>query len=74
MLELKNVTKTFNLTGAKEDERIALDNISLSIESGEFVTVIGGNGSGKSTLLNIIAGTLMPDSGSVLLNKVYPRM
>ncbi len=70
MLELKNVTKTFNLTGAKEDLRIALDNISLQIDSGEFVTVIGGNGSGKSTTMNIITGALKPDSGSVRLNDV----
>ena len=70
MLELRNVTKKFNLTGAKEDERVALDNISLQIESGEFVTVIGGNGSGKSTTLNIVSGSLMPDKGQVLLNDV----
>ena len=61
MLELRNVTKTFNLTGAKEDLRIALDNVSLQIKSGEFVTVIGGNGSGKSTTMNIITGALKPE-------------
>lgn len=68
MLELKNVTKKFNLTGALDDERIALDNISLAISPGEFVTIIGGNGSGKSTTLNIISGSLKPDSGIVTLN------
>ena len=46
MLELRNVTKAFNLTGNKEDLRIALDHVNLQIESGEFVTIIGGNGSG----------------------------
>ena len=70
MLELKNITKTFNLTGAKEDLRIALDNVSLQIESGEFVTIIGGNGSGKSTTINIITGNTKPDKGKVLLNNV----
>ena len=70
MLELKNVTKTFNLTGNKEDLRVALDNINLQIESGEFVTIIGGNGSGKSTTVNIISGLLKPDKGQVLLNNV----
>ena len=68
MLELVNITKRFNLTGAPEDERTALDNISLQIEPGEFVTIIGGNGSGKSTTLNIVSGSLLPDEGKVLLN------
>ena len=68
MLELLHVTKSFNLTGAAEDERIALDNVSLQIKPGEFVTIIGGNGSGKSTTLNIVSGSLMPDKGKVLLN------
>ena len=70
MLELRNVTKSFNLTGAKEDLRIALDHINLQIESGEFVTIIGGNGSGKSTTMNIITGVVKPDEGQVLLNDV----
>ena len=70
MLELKNVTKTFNLTGANEDLRVALDHINLQIESGEFVTIIGGNGSGKSTTINILTGSIKPDSGQVLLNNV----
>ena len=70
MLELKNVTKTFNLTGNKEDLRVALDNVSLQIESGEFVTIIGGNGSGKSTTMNILTGVIKPDKGKVLLNNV----
>lgn len=70
MLELKNVTKVFNLTGRAEDNRIALDHVDLQIESGEFVTIIGGNGSGKSTSMNIISGVMKPDSGSVLLNQV----
>lgn len=68
MLELKKVTKKFNLTGNKEDERIALDNISLAIAPGEFVTIIGGNGSGKSTTMNIISGVIKPDKGKVTLN------
>ena len=70
MLELKNVTKVFNLTGRNEDIRVALDHVDLQIESGEFVTIIGGNGSGKSTSMNIISGVMKPDSGSVLLNQV----
>ena len=68
MLELVNVTKKFNISGNKDDERTALDHVSLQIKPGEFITVIGGNGSGKSTTLNIISGALIPDSGKVLLN------
>ena len=70
MLELRNVTKTFNLTGAKEDLRVALDNITLQVEGGEFITIIGGNGSGKSTTINILTGSMRPDSGQVLLYNV----
>lgn len=70
MLELRNVSKKFNLTGSKDDDRVALDNVSLQIQSGEFVTIIGGNGSGKSTSMNIISGVMKPDKGSVLLNDV----
>ena len=68
MIELRNITKTFNLTGSKDDLRVALDNLSLKIMDGEFITVIGGNGSGKTTMMNIITGHLFPDSGQVLLN------
>lgn len=68
MLSFKNVNKVF-LKGTP-DEKHALDNVSFDIKDGEFVTVIGGNGSGKSTTLNILAGTIKPDSGSVLLNNV----
>ena len=68
MLELVNIVKKFNISGNKEDERVALDHVSLQIKPGEFITVIGGNGSGKSTTLNVISGALAPDSGKVLLN------
>jgi putative ABC transport system ATP-binding protein len=68
MLELRHITKTFNTTGNPLDNRIALEDVSLTINDGEFITVIGGNGSGKSTLLNIIAGVLMPDVGQVLID------
>ena len=47
MLKVQNVTKIFNPTQNKEDERIALNNVSLTINEGEFVTIIGGNGSGN---------------------------
>ena len=68
MIELRNVSKTFNLTGNEEDKRIALDHVNLKIDDGEFVTIIGSNGSGKSTTLNIITGSLFPDEGNVVLS------
>lgn len=66
MFELRHVTKIFNK--GTPDEKIALDDVSLKLEDGEFVTVIGGNGAGKSTMQNIISGAQMPDAGQVLLN------
>ena len=68
MIQFKNVTKVFNLTGAAEDRRVALNDINLTINDGEFVTIIGGNGSGKSTTMNIISGSIQPDAGKVVLS------
>jgi len=66
MLELKNICKTFNpgTVNAKK----ALNGLNLTIQEGDFVTVIGGNGAGKSTMLNIIAGTFGVDEGQILLD------
>ena len=68
MLKIESITKTFNITGNEEETRIALDNISLHIKEGEFVTIIGGNGSGKSTLMNLISGVFPPDKGHILID------
>ena len=68
MLELKKVTKYFDK--GSPNETLAIDNLSLQIRPGDFITVIGGNGAGKSTLLNIIAGSIESDSGLTLLNDV----
>lgn len=70
MLEIKNVTKIFNKEEGTENQKVALDNVSLKINSGDFVTIIGGNGSGKSTLMNIISGVFEPDMGTVLIDDV----
>ena len=67
MIELKNVIKTFKLG----DEKInAVDNISFTISSGDFLIIMGPSGSGKSTLTQIIGGLLTPDSGEVIVNGV----
>lgn len=68
MLKVENVYKEFNLTGNAEDLRVALDHISLNVEDGEFITIIGGNGSGKSTLMNVISGVFLPEKGKVYID------
>lgn len=67
MLTLKNIEITFH--AGTPDENKALKNINLTVNQGDFITVIGSNGAGKSTLLNIIAGTLSPSSGKIFLNQ-----
>ena len=66
MLVLRHVSKTFNRGTATEKR--ALHPCDLTVERGDFVTIIGGNGAGKSTLLNIIAGMFLPDGGTVTLD------
>ena len=68
MLTVSHVSKTFN--PGTITERKALKDISLTLNDGDFVTVIGGNGAGKSTLLNLIAGVYECDSGSIVLDGV----
>ena len=66
MLEIKNVSKTFN--AGTVNEKRALKNVNLTLEDGDFVTVIGGNGAGKSTMLNAIAGVWPVDEGNILID------
>ena len=66
MLELRNICKTFN--PGTVNEKVALNGLSLRLEEGEFVTVIGGNGAGKSTMLNAVAGTFPVDGGQILID------
>ena len=68
MLELKNLPKTFN--AGTVNEKHALVGLSLTLEDGDFVTVIGGNGAGKSTLLNAVAGVWPVDQGSISIDGV----
>ena len=66
MLEIKNIYKTFN--PGTVNEKTALNGLSLTLEDGDFVTVIGGNGAGKSTMLNAVAGVWPVDEGKILID------
>ncbi len=66
MLEIKNLVKIFNK--GTINERVALNGVNLTLNDGDFVTVIGGNGAGKSTILNAVAGVWPVDEGSIILN------
>ena len=68
MLELHQVCKTFN--PGTVNEKTALNHLSLTLEEGDFVTVIGGNGAGKSTMLNAISGVWPVDAGTVRIDGV----
>lgn len=68
MLKIKNVSKTFN--AGTVNEKLALNDINLTLNEGDFVTVIGGNGAGKSTMLNMVAGVYPVDSGSIVIDGV----
>ncbi len=68
MLKLTNITKTFN--PGTITEKHAIKGIDLHLESGDFVTIIGGNGAGKSTLLNLISGVYSVDSGEIVLDGI----
>ena len=66
MLKLNNISKTF--APGTVNEKKALDGVTLELKKGDFVTVLGSNGAGKSTLFNAIAGTFLPDSGTIALD------
>lgn len=68
MLEVKGLTKVFN--AGTVNEKVALSKVDLTLNAGDFITVIGGNGAGKSTLLNSIAGVFPIDEGHIKLDQV----
>jgi putative ABC transport system ATP-binding protein len=67
MLSIRDAKKVFQ--HGTPDERVALDGLSLALEPGEFLIVLGSNGSGKSTLFNAITGAFLLDSGSIVLGE-----
>ena len=66
MLRLNQIYKVFN--EGTPDEKMAIDQVNLTLKEGDFVTIIGSNGAGKSTLMNIISGVLFPDMGEIFLD------
>ena len=66
MLTLSNLRKTF--APGTVNEKVALDGVNLHLNPGDFVTILGSNGAGKSTLFGAIAGSFLPDQGSVVLD------
>ncbi|MDO4516163.1 MAG: ATP-binding cassette domain-containing protein [Bacillota bacterium] len=68
MLELKGLYKTFN--AGTVNEKRAINGLNLTLEDGDFVTIIGGNGAGKSTMLNLISGVFPADAGTITLKGV----
>ena len=68
MLDVQNIYKTFN--AGTVNEKLALNGVSLRLEEGDFITVIGGNGAGKSTLLNAVAGVWPVDAGNIFIGDV----
>lgn len=66
MVKLKDIKVVFNR--GTENEKVALDKISLTIKEGDFVTIIGSNGAGKSTMLKVILGEIFPNSGIYMID------
>ena len=65
MLELRDLHKTFN--PGTVNEKVALNGVSLTMEAGDFATIVGSNGAGKSTLFNAITGGFIADEGGITL-------
>ena len=70
ILELKSVSKSF---GEEPARTRVLKNVSLAVEEGEFVAIVGFSGSGKTTLINLMAGLTAPDTGEVLFKGTAGR-
>ena len=66
MLKLSHISKTFN--PGTVNEKVAIRDLSLHLEKGDFATIIGSNGAGKSTMFNAICGDFLTDSGSIVLD------
>ncbi len=65
MINIQNLKVIFS--AGTPNENIVLKNLGLTVNQGDFITMIGSNGAGKSTLFNAIAGTILPDAGSITM-------
>src|ERR1700735_4872699 len=66
MIDIKNLYKTFH--AGKANQVNAVNGVTLHMNSGEFVVIIGANGSGKTTLLDMVAGSVLPSSGNISID------
>lgn len=66
MLKISHISKTFN--PGTVNAKLAIDDLSLNVADGDFITIIGANGAGKSTLFNAISGSFFTDSGEIILD------
>jgi NitT/TauT family transport system ATP-binding protein len=67
-IEIKNLTRTFQKKGSKNERFVAIQDFNLSVGQGEFVTIVGPSGCGKSTLLDLLTGLSKPDQGEILID------
>lgn len=65
MINIKNISKIYNIGNEKLN---VLDNVSLTVDKGEFVAIVGPSGSGKSTLMNMIGGLDRPSEGEIIID------
>lgn len=66
MISINHITKTFN--AGKANQVDAIKHVSLKVKTGEFVVIVGSNGSGKTTLLNLVAGNILPNTGTITID------
>lgn len=67
IIELKNIRKLFEINGKNTNHLVAIEDLSLAIKKGEFISIVGANGCGKTTILKLIAGLTEPSKGDIFM-------